>query len=117
MLFICYPNWGTCKKARAWLDKNKLTYTERNIKANNPSVEEITNWYEKSDFPLKKFFNTSGMKYRELQLTKKLPEMSEKEQIETLASDGMLLKRPILVTNDKILIGFKEEQWALFFRK
>ena len=117
MLFICYPTWGTCKKARVWLDKNKIVYVERDIKIDNPSAEEITEWHKKSELPLKKFFNSSGLKYRELGLSKKLPNMDEKEQIDILASDGMLVKRPIIIDNNRVLIGFNEEQWSKGLKK
>lgn len=115
MLFICYPTWTTCKKARDWLDKNNITYNERNIKIDNPSAEEIATWHKESGLPLKKFFNSSGTKYKELGLSKKLVDMSEKEQIDILATDGMLVKRPILVDNNRIIVGYKAENWADFF--
>lgn len=111
ILFVCYPRCGTCKKARTWLDNNNIEYKERDIKEDNPTKEELSLWFEKSGYPLKKFFNTSGLRYRELNLKDKLKEMSDQEQIELLASDGMLVKRPIVVTNDIVIVGFKEEEW------
>ena len=111
MLFVCYPAWGTCKKARAWLDANGISYNFRDIKTDNPNAAEIKEWHSKTGVPLKKFFNTSGLKYKELELAKKLPAMSDEEQIELLASDGMLVKRPILVSDTFVLTGFKEQEW------
>lgn len=111
MLFICYPKCSTCKKAKKWLDDNGIEYTERHIVEDNPTADEINDWQSRSGLPLKKFFNTSGMLYRELQLKDKLPEMSREEQLELLAGNGMLVKRPIAVAGDKVLVGFKEEQW------
>jgi arsenate reductase len=110
-LFICYPKCGTCRKARAWLEDNNISFEERDIKEDNPTKEELSLWYEKSDYPLKRFFNTSGIMYRELKLKDKLKTMSEDEQVELLSSDGMLVKRPILVGKDSVLVGFKEEEW------
>lgn len=112
MLFIEYPKCTTCKKAKKWLDDNRLKYTERHIKEENPTAEELKEWHKKSGFPLKKFFNTSGLLYKELKLKEKLPAMTEEEQYELLASDGMLVKRPIIVTEDQVLLGFKEETWS-----
>jgi len=111
MKFICYPKCSTCKKAQQWLDDNKLSYEVRDIKKDNPTKDELKAWYEKSGQPLKKFFNTSGLQYKALGLKDKLPSMSEEEQLELLASDGMLVKRPLLVTESTILIGFKEPEW------
>ena len=111
MLFICYPKCTTCQKARKWLEENRIKYTERNIATDNPTYKELKEWHEKSDLPLKRFFNTSGMIYREMQLKDKLPSMSEEEQLKLLATDGMLVKRPILITEDKVLVGFKEADW------
>ncbi len=111
MLFIEYPKCTTCKKAKKWLDDNGFTYEDRHIKENNPTKEELRKWQEQSGMPLKKFFNTSGMLYREQGLAKKLPLMSEEEQLDVLASDGMLVKRPILITDTAILTGFKESEW------
>ena len=112
MLFIHYPKCTTCQKAKKWLDGHNITYTERHIVENNPTYEELKEWYEKSGQPLKKFFNTSGMLYREMQLKDKLASMSEEEQLKLLASNGMLVKRPLIVTDDKVLIGFKEAEWG-----
>ena len=111
MLFLEYPPCTTCKKAKKWLDDNAVAYEARHIKENNPSYEELKAWYEKSGLPLKKFFNTSGIQYRALELKDKLPGMSEEEQLRLLASDGMLVKRPILVTKTTVLTGFKAEAW------
>lgn len=109
--FICYPRCTTCKKAKDWLDKNNIKYEERNIKENNPSKNELKEWISKSGKPIKKFFNTSGTLYRELNVKDKLPNMNEDEQIELLATDGMLVKRPILVGENKVLVAFKEDEW------
>lgn len=111
MLFLCYPKCTTCKKARKWLDDNGIAYEERDIKTNNPTGEEISTWCEKSGLPLKKFFNTSGLKYKELELSKRLPDMSTEAQLELLSSDGMLVKRPILASDEFVLVGFKEAEW------
>ena len=112
MLIYCYPTCSTCKKALQWLDGHGVQYTQRNIKEENPTLEELRALYERSGLELKKFFNTSGLKYKELGLKDKLPAMSEGEQFALLASDGMLVKRPILVGEDYVLVGFKEAQWA-----
>jgi len=111
MLFLEYPPCTTCKKAKKWLDDNTVAYEARHIKENNPTYEELKAWYEKSGLPLKKFFNTSGIQYRALELKDKLPSMTEEEQLRLLASDGMLVKRPILVTDTTVLTGFKVETW------
>ena len=111
MLFICYPKCTTCQKARKWLEEHKVKYTERNIATDNPTYEELKEWYKTSGLPLKRFFNTSGMLYREMQLKDKLPSMSDEEQLKLLATDGMLVKRPLLIARDKVLVGFKEAQW------
>lgn len=111
LLFLQYPSCSTCRKAKAWLDHNNTEYTDRHMKDQNPSADELRAWHKKSGLPLKKFFNTSGMRYKELKLKDKLPSMSEEEQINLLASDGMLVKRPLLVGDDFVLTGFKEEQW------
>lgn len=111
MLFLQYPPCSTCKKAKNWLDEHGLSYTDRHIKEDNPSYEELKGWYERSGLPLKRFFNTSGLAYKSLNLKERLPNMSEEEQLQLLASDGMLVKRPILVTEDRVLTGFKESQW------
>ena len=113
MLFVCYPNCSTCKKARAWLESQGIPFAERNIKTENPTREELAQWQKASGLPLKKFFNTSGQLYRSLGLSKKLPEMSQAEQYALLASDGLLVKRPILVLDDgQVLVGFQEAAWA-----
>ena len=112
MLFICYPRCSTCKKAQKYLDAHKVAYTVRDISQDNPKEEELKRWTKQSGLPLKRFFNTSGLKYRELKLSSKLPEMDEDEQIRLLASDGMLVKRPLLIGDDFVLIGFKEKEWA-----
>ena len=107
----CYSKCSTCKKALKWLDDNKIDYELVDIKENNPDETEIRKLYEKSGLPLKRFFNTSGMIYRDMQLSKKLPDMSEDEQIKLLATDGMLVKRPLLITDRTVLTGFKEAEW------
>ncbi len=109
--YICYPSCSTCKKAQAWLDANGVKYQLRNIKDNNPTKEELKEWHAKSGLPLKKFFNTSGLLYKSLELKDKLPNMSEEEQFDLLASDGMLVKRPIVVTESTVLVGFKEGEY------
>ena len=111
MLFLEYPKCSTCKEAKKWLDEQGISYEDRHIIEDNPTVEELKDWHERSGLPLKRFFNTSGMKYRELGLKDKLPEMSEEEQYELLATDGMLVKRPLVVGDDFVLIGFKEALW------
>lgn len=111
MLFVHYPKCTTCQKAKKWLDEKGVSYKERHIKEDNPSVKEIKEWHAKSGMPLKKFFNTSGLLYKELQLKDKLEKMSEEEQYKLLASDGMLVKRPILVGEDFVLTGFREKEW------
>lgn len=111
MLFICYSKCTTCKKAQKWLDDNGLQYELRDIKENNPTYDELKNWHSKSGLPLKKFFNTSGLLYKSMELKDKLPTMPEDEQLKLLATDGMLVKRPILVTDDTVLVGFKEADW------
>jgi len=111
MLFLCYPKCSTCQKAKKWLDEQGKKYTERHIVENNPTYEELKQWYDLSGLPLKKFFNTSGLKYKELQLKDKIPAMSEDEMLKLLATDGMLVKRPLLVKDDKVLVGFKQAQW------
>lgn len=117
MEFICYPKCTTCKKAQAWLDKNEIEYTLRDIKENNPSYEELKGWYEKSGIPLKKFFNTSGLIYRSMNLKDKLAEMSDEEQLQLLSTDGMLVKRPILLKDGKVITGFKEADWEQFVNR
>jgi transcriptional regulator, spx/mgsR family len=111
LIFIEYPPCSTCKRAKQWLLKNRAEFESRNIKTDNPDFNEIKSWYKKSGIPLKKFFNTSGVLYRSLNLKERLFSMSENEQLELLASDGMLVKRPILINGDKIVVGFNEQQW------
>ena len=111
MLLICYPKCTTCQKAKKWLDTNGIEYAERHIKDENPSKDELRQWHEKSGLPLKRFFNTSGLLYKEMKLKDKLPAMTEEEQYELLASDGMLVKRPIVIAGDFITTGFKEKEW------
>ena len=111
MKFICYPPCSTCKKAKAFLDENGVSYELRNMKEENPSYDELKLWYEKSGLPLKKFFNTSGLLYKSMELKNKLPEMTEEEQLRLLSTDGMLVKRPLLVDNDRVFVGFKSKDW------
>lgn len=111
MQFICYPKCSTCQKARKWLEANHREFTERHIVEENPSYEELKEWYAESGLPLKKFFNTSGMLYKEMQLKDKLPTMNEEEQLKLLATNGMLVKRPLIVNGNIILTGFKEAEW------
>lgn len=111
ILFLEYPSCSTCKKAKAWLDSHNISYTDRHIKEQNPTKEELTAWYRLSGLPLKKFFNTSGMLYKSMGLKDRLPSMSEDEQLALLATDGMLVKRPIIVADSFVLTGFKESEW------
>ena len=111
MQFICYPKCTTCQKARKWLDANGVAYDERHIKDNNPTADELKAWHTQSGLPLKRFFNTSGLQYKALNLKEKLPAMSEEEQFKLLASDGMLVKRPLLIGDGFVLVGFKEDEW------
>ena len=111
MLFICYPKCSTCKKARKWLEENGVDFEERDIKEENPTKKELVKWHRQSGLPLRKLFNTSGMLYRELQLKDKLPNMTEDEMYDLLASDGMLVKRPLLINGDAVLVGFKQAEW------
>ena len=111
MIFVGYPRCSTSNKAQAWLDQNEISYEFRHIKENNPTAQELKEWHEKSGLELKRFFNTSGMLYKEMKLKDKLASMSEAEQYELLASDGMLVKRPILVGDDFVLVGFRQAQW------
>ena len=111
MLFLQYPPCSTCQKAKKWLDEKGIAYTDRHIKTQNPSYEELKAWYEKSGLPLKKFFNTSGLLYKSLNLKDRLPTMTEEEQLRLLSSDGMLVKRPLVVTEETVLTGFKQDQW------
>ena len=112
MLFVCYPKCTTCQKAKKWLEEHRAEYTERHIAENNPTSDELKEWYAKSGLPLTKFFNTSGLLYKELQLKDRIPGMSEEEQLQLLATNGMLVKRPILVSGSKVLVGFKETEWS-----
>ena len=111
MLFLCYPKCSTCQKARAFLEHHGLAYTFRDIKEENPTREELSRWHQQSGLPLKKFFNTSGMLYKSLGLKDRLPHMPEEEQLDLLATDGMLVKRPILVTGNAVLVGFRQSEW------
>ena len=111
MQFICYPKCTTCQKARKWLDANGVAYDERHIKDNKPTIDELKAWHKQSGRPLKRFFNTSGLQYKALNLKDKLPDMSEAEQFALLASDGMLVKRPLLIGDGFVLVGFKEDEW------
>ena len=111
MLFVCYPKCSTCMKAKKWLEEKGFEYELRDIKTENPTADELRDWWKKSGLPLKRFFNTSGNLYKEMKLKDKLPEMSEEEQINLLASDGMLVKRPILVDGEKVLVGFRQQEW------
>ncbi len=112
MLFICYPKCSTCLKAEKYLQTQNLEYTKRDIKTDNPTAEELHSWQQASGLPLKKFFNTSGLQYKALGLKDKLPQLSEEEQLQLLATDGMLVKRPLLITDDAVLVGFKEAEWS-----
>lgn len=109
--FICYPKCTTCQKAKQWLDDNNIEYELRDIKLNNPTLDELTQWCQKSGLPLKKFFNTSGLLYKSLNLKNKLPEMSDNEKLSLLSTDGMLVKRPLLISDNFVLVGFKETEW------
>ncbi|MBQ4340207.1 MAG: arsenate reductase family protein [Firmicutes bacterium] len=111
MLFVCYPRCTTCKKAQKWLDEQGVEYTFRDIKEENPSYEELKQWYEKSGLPIKKFFNTSGKLYKEMQLKDKIPSMSDEEILQLLATDGLLVKRPLGIKGDSVVVGFKQEEW------
>lgn len=111
MIFIEYPKCSTCQKAKKWLDAHEITYEDRHIVENNPTMDELKTWIDRSGLEVKRFFNTSGMKYRELGLKDKLSEMEEEDRILLLASDGMLIKRPLAVTEDRVLVGFKEKEW------
>ena len=111
MLFICYPKCSTCQKAKKWLDEHNIEYTERHIVEDNPSYDELKEWYTESGLSIKKFFNTSGLLYKEMNLKDKLPAMSEEEQLKLLATNGMLVKRPLIVKGDTVLVGFKEAEW------
>lgn len=111
MLFLEYPKCTTCKKAKKWLNDHEAKFEDRDIKEKNPTAEELKTWYQKSGLPLKRFFNTSGMLYKSMQLKDRLPDMSEEEQLALLAADGMLVKRPLLIKGDTVLVGFKEAEW------
>lgn len=112
MIFLCYPKCSTCKKAQDWLDQHQISYTLRDIKGENPTAVELKDWHSRSGLPLKRFFNTSGMQYRALELKDKLPNMSEEEQLALLSTDGMLVKRPMLIAEQFVLVGFKAADWA-----
>lgn len=114
--FICYPKCTTCQRAKKWLDDNKIYYMFRNIKIDKPTFEELTEWYKKSGLPIKRFFNTSGLIYKSLDLKNKLFEMSEDETLKLLATDGMFVKRPLLIGEAFVLVGFKETDWLAFAR-
>lgn len=116
MLFIQYPKCTTCQKAKKWLDDNNIVYTDRHIKEENPTYEELKLWYEKSGLPLKKLFNTSGLLYKSMNLKDRLPSMTEEEQLRLLASDGMLVKRPLVVKDDTVLTGFRPAEWEKLIR-
>ncbi|MBR4360420.1 MAG: arsenate reductase family protein [Clostridia bacterium] len=111
MIFLCYAKCTTCQKAKKWLEENQIRFEERPIKEQNPTREELRAWQQKSGLPLRKFFNTSGIMYREMELTKKLPNMTEEEMLDLLASDGMLVKRPLLIGDDRVLVGFQAAAW------
>ena len=112
MIFICYPKCSTCQKAKKWLDEHDIVYNERHIVEENPTYDELKEWHKKSGLPLKRFFNTSGLLYKEMKLKDKLSEMSEEKQLKLLATNGMLVKRPIVVGDDMVLVGFKEAEWT-----
>ena len=111
MLFVCYPKCSTCQKARRWLDEHQIPYTLRDIKEDNPTRDELAAWHQRSGLPLRRFFNTSGMLYRDLNLKDRLPDMGEDEQLDLLSTDGMLVKRPLLLGDDFVLVGFKQAEW------
>ena len=117
MQFICYPKCSTCQKAKKWLDEQGVEYTERHIVENNLTYDELKEWYMKSGLPLKKFFNTSGLLYKEMNLKEKLTAMSEDDQLKLLATNGMLVKRPLVVKEDLVLVGFKDTEWAKILEK
>ena len=109
--FICYPKCTTCQRARQWLDDHGVAYTLRDIKLDRPTLDELTAWHQKSGLPLKKFFNTSGLLYKSMELKTKLPAMTEEQMLQLLATDGMLVKRPLVITDDTVLVGFREPEW------
>ena len=111
ILFIEYPKCSTCQKAKKWLEQNNIEFDDRHILENNPTKEELKKWIKQSGYDIKKFFNTSGMKYKELNLKEKLPNMTDDEKIQILSTDGMLVKRPLIITDDLILVGFREKEW------
>lgn len=111
MLFVEYPRCSTCKKAKTWLDTHGVQYIDRDIVIENPTADELEKWHTISGLPLKRFFNTSGMLYREMELSKKLPDMTEREMLDLLSTNGMLVKRPILVDDGTVLVGFRESEW------
>ncbi len=113
--FVCYPKCTTCQKAIKWLDDNGIKYVIRDIKLDNPTFEELNSWYKKSGLPIKRFFNTSGLLYKSLDLKNKLPKMTDDEMLKLLATDGMLVKRPILVSDNFVLVGFREPEWTAKF--
>lgn len=117
MLFLCYPKCSTCQKAKKWLEEQGISFEERDIKLNNPTEEELRSWYARSGLPLKRFFNTSGLQYKALGLKDKLPNMSEEEQLALLATDGMLVKRPLVVDEHFVLTGFKQAEWEQTMKK
>lgn len=112
MILICYSKCSTCQKVKKWLEAHEIEYTERHIVDANPTYDELKEWYSRSGLPLKKFFNTSGLLYKEMKLKDKLPAMSEEEQVQLLATNGMLVKRPLLIDGDTVLVGFKEAEWS-----
>ena len=114
--FICYHKCTTCQKAKKWLEDNKIEYKLRDIKEDNPSLEELTAWHKKSGLPLKKFFNTSGLLYKSMKLKDKLSTMSDEEQLKLLASDGMLVKRPLVIVEDVVFVGFKDNEWEFMLK-
>ena len=115
--FICYPKCTTCQKAKKWLDDNQIEYEFRDIKLDNPTLDELVEWHKKSGLPLKKFFNTSGLLYKSLDLKNKIPTMTDAEMLDLLSTDGMLVKRPLLVGDDFVLVGFKEDEWTIKLAK
>ena len=112
MIFVCYPKCSTCQKAKKWLNEHNVEYTERHIAEEKPTYDELKEWHEKGGLPLKKFFNTSGLLYKEMKMKDKLPSLSDEEQLRLLSTNGMLVKRPVIVSEDKVLVGFKEAEWA-----